>query len=119
MNKLILVAVAALTAGAFGVGAANSAQTAGGDFAKADANHDGFVDMTEAQGVFPNLTQDIFTKADANGDGKLDEAEYGNLQGLAGGPGDTTNGASSSSAASPGASASVSAPASASAATGG
>ena len=99
MNKLVLVAVAALTAGAFGVGAAN-AQTAGGDFAKADANHDGFVDMAEAQGVFPNLTQDIFTKADANGDGKLDEAEYGNLQGLAGGLGDTTNGGNGSSASS-------------------
>jgi len=55
--------------------------------------------MTEAMGVYPNLTQDIFNKADANGDGKLDEAEYGNLQGLAGGLGDTTNGGSSSSAA--------------------
>ena len=97
MNKLVLVAVAALTAGAFGVGA--SYAQAGGDFAKADANNDGVVDMTEAMGVFPNLTQDIFNKADANGDGKLDEAEYGNLQGLAGGLGDTTNGGSSSSAA--------------------
>ncbi|MGN6160028.1 MAG: hypothetical protein ACTHNL_18185 [Devosia sp.] len=96
MNKLVLVAVAALTAGAFGVGA--SYAQAGGDFAKADANHDGAVDMAEAQGVFPNLTQDIFNKADANGDGKLDEAEYGNLQGLAGGLGDTTGGSSSSSA---------------------
>lgn len=110
MNKLALLAAAALTAASFGVAGA-LAQAGGTDaFAAADANKDGSVDQTEAMGVFPNLTPDLFTKADANGDGKLDEAEFGSLQGLVGAlPQSTdktgssssdsgTNGASSSSA---------------------
>ena len=84
MNKIAILAAAALTATTFGVAGA-FAQSGADDFAKADANHDGGVDLTEAQGVFPTLTQDIFTKADANADGKLDEAEFGSLQGLTAG----------------------------------
>lgn len=96
MNKLALLAAAALTATSFGVAGA-IAQAGGTDaFANADANKDGSVDMTEAMGVFPSLSQDLFNKADANSDGKLDETEFGSLQGLVGAlPADTTTASSS------------------------
>ena len=84
MNKLALLAAAALTATSLGVAGAIAQAGGTDDFAKADANKDGFVDMTEAQGVYANLTQDLFTKADANADGKLDATEFASLQGLAG-----------------------------------
>jgi hypothetical protein len=84
MNKLALLAAAALTATSFGVAGA-IAQAGGTDaFANVDANKDGSVDMTEALGVYANLTEDLFKQADANGDGKLDETEFGSLQGLIG-----------------------------------
>lgn len=84
MNKLALLAAAALTATSFGVAGAMAQAGGTDDFAKADANKDGSVDMTEAMGVYANLTQDLFTKADANADGKLDETEFASLQGLVG-----------------------------------
>jgi hypothetical protein len=84
MNKLALLAAAALTATSFGVAGAIAQAGGTDDFAKADANKDGYVDMTEAQGIYANLTQDLFTKADANADGKLDATEFAALQGLAG-----------------------------------
>ncbi len=80
MNKLTLVAVAAVSAALFGVGGAIA--QAGGDFANVDGNKDGKVDMTEAMGVYPNLTKEQYDQADTNKDGGLDEAEFGSLAGL-------------------------------------
>jgi len=82
MNKLALVAAAALTAATFG--AAAIAQDTVSSFNNADANKDGVVSWDEAFGVFPTLTQDIFNQADANADGNLDEAEYTALETLTG-----------------------------------
>jgi hypothetical protein len=99
MNKLAIVAAAALATATFGMSAA-FAQDATGDFAKADANKDGSVTLEEAMGVYPTLTQDLFTKADANADGKLDAGEFAALVGLTAGVagGNGTENASSSAA---------------------
>ena len=94
MNKLTIVAIAALSAVTFGVSGAIA--QAGGDFAKADGNKDGKVDMTEATAIYPALTQAQFDAADTNKDGGLDEAEFGTLAGT----GLTQNQNGSSSAAS-------------------
>ena len=83
MNKFAYLAVAAITAASFNV--AGALAQAGGDFAKADANNDGFVSLEEAMGVYPTLTPDLFAKADADGDGKLDPGELATLQGLTAG----------------------------------
>ena len=82
MNKLALVAVAALTAATFGTAAI--AQDAPAvdlavDITAVDTNIDGFVDLAEAQVLFPALTQEQFTTADVNADGRLDATEYGAL----------------------------------------
>ncbi len=112
MNKIAIVVAAAAATLSFGVGGVLA--QAGGDFAKADANKDGFVTQEEAMGVYPTLTADLFTKADANGDGKLDAGEFASLQGLtAGVEGNQTS--SSAADTSSGADVSVSASASASA----
>ena len=80
MNKLTIVAVAALSAAAFGItGALAQAQSG---FTNVDADHDGKVTMTEAAAQYPSLTQAQFDQADTNKDGSLDEAEYGSLAGL-------------------------------------
>jgi hypothetical protein len=109
MNKLALIAAAALTVTSFGVAGAMAQAGGTDDFAKADANKDGAVDQTEAMGVYATLTPDIFAKADANADGKLDETEFAALQGLVGGLGQSTDTTASSSAASSDASSSSSA----------
>jgi Ca2+-binding EF-hand superfamily protein len=93
MKKFALLAAAGLIATGF----ASTAAFADDSFTKADANTDGKVSMAEAMGVYPTLTQDIFNQADANKDGSLDQAEFTALEGLT--AGQTTNGASSSSAA--------------------
>ena len=99
MNKLALVAAAALSVATLG-GAAIAQDTTGGDFAKADANKDNLVSWDEALGVYPTLTQELFTQADANADGNLDEAEFTALVGLSAGldVGGATDTSSSSSA---------------------
>jgi EF hand domain-containing protein len=95
MNKLAIVAAAALAATTFGLSGA-FAQTNNDDaFQKADANKDMSVSMEEAMGVYPTLTQDIFTKADANADGKLDNAEFAALVGLSANLGGDNGGSSS------------------------
>ncbi len=87
MNKLALVAAAALTAGTFGAAAiaqeATTSET--GNFDHADANTDGVVSWDEAIGVYPTLSQTLFDQADANADGSLDEAEFTALEGLTAG----------------------------------
>ncbi|HZY69047.1 MAG TPA: hypothetical protein VFE52_10685, partial [Devosia sp.] len=87
MNKLALVAAAALSAATFGVAAIaqESDTTQAGDFDNVDANKDQLVSWDEAVGVYPTLTQDLFNQADANGDGSLDEAEFISLEGLTAG----------------------------------
>lgn len=96
MNKIAILTAAAVAAVSFGVGGALA--QAGGDFAKADANKDGFVTQEEAMGAYPTLTADLYTKADANADGKLDETEYAALLALV--PGDTNQASSMSDASS-------------------
>jgi hypothetical protein len=98
MNKLALLAAAALTVTTFGVAGAMAQAGGTDDFAKADANKDGAVDQTEAMGIYATLTPDLFTKADANADGKLDATEFASLQGLVGGMGQSTDTTASSSA---------------------
>lgn len=84
MNKLSLIAAAALSAGIFGV-AAIAQDTSGSDFTKYDANKDNLISWEEAIGAYPTLTQVIFDQADANDDGSLDEGEFTALQGLTAG----------------------------------
>ena len=98
MNKLAIVAAAALAATTFGVSGA-FAQGTDDAFTKADANKDASVSFEEAMGVYPTLTQDLFNKADANADGKLDAAEFTALVGLTAGDTGGNGGASSSSSA--------------------
>jgi hypothetical protein len=87
MNKLAIIAAAALTTVSFGAFAQDSSTT--GDFDKVDANKDAVVSWDEALGAYPTLTQELFNQADANGDGSLDAAEFTALQGLTAGLGDT------------------------------
>ena len=94
MNKLALVAAAALSAASFGA-AAIAQDTTTGDFDAADANNDGVVSYDEAIGIYPTLTEVLFGQADANADGSLDEAEFTALVGLTAGA-DTDTSSSSS-----------------------
>ncbi len=100
MNKLAIVAAAALTAGTFGMAAA-IAQDAGGDFEKFDGNKDNVISFEEAFGAYPTLTQLLFDQADANKDGTLDEGEFTGLQGLTAGSDDTGTPSSESSSVAP------------------
>lgn len=100
MNKLAIVAAAALSAAAFG--AAAIAQDSTPDFISVDANKDNLVSYDEAMAVFPTLTQITFDQVDENKDGSLDEAEFTGLIGLSagletGGGGDQSQPAPSSS----------------------
>jgi hypothetical protein len=84
MNKLSLIAAAALSAGVFGVAAIaqDSSET---DFVKYDGNKDNLISWEEALGAYPTLSQILFDQADANDDGSLDEGEFTALQGLTAG----------------------------------
>jgi hypothetical protein len=99
MNKLAIIAAAALTAATFGASAIAQDNTTG-DFGAADANKDAVVSWDEALGVYPTLTQELFAQADANADGNLDEAEFTALVGLTAGldGAETTSSEASSSA---------------------
>jgi hypothetical protein len=92
MNKLALIAAAALTAASFGAAAIaqDATQSETGNFDSVDANKDGFVSWDEALGAYPTLTQEIFNQADTNADGTLDEAEFTGLEGLTAGLDDST-----------------------------
>lgn len=54
-------------------------------FDHSDANNDGLVSMSEAQGVYNTLNIQLFNSADANGDGWLDQGEFYALDGLSAG----------------------------------
>jgi hypothetical protein len=70
--KKLLVSVLVL-----GLGASTAAMAqAASDFASVDADASSDVTLTEAQTVWPNLTQEAFAAADTNSDGKIDQAEY-------------------------------------------
>ncbi|RYE09047.1 MAG: hypothetical protein EOP22_10635 [Hyphomicrobiales bacterium] len=98
MNKLAIIAAAALSAGTFGLAAiaqdSSTATTTVSDFQTVDANKDGWVSFEEAMGAYPTLSQLIFDQADANKDGNLDEGEFTQLQGLTAGAGDATTSSS-------------------------
>ena len=98
MNKLAIIAAAALATVSFGAFAQDSSTT--GDFDKVDANKDAMVSWDEALGAYPTLTEDLFKQADANADGSLDATEFIALQGLTAGLDDsgTTSSEASSSA---------------------
>ena len=98
MNKLVIIAAAALATVSFGAFAQDSATT--GDFDKVDANKDAMVSWDEALGAYPTLTENLFKQADANADGSLDATEFIALQGLTAGLDDsgTTSSEASSSA---------------------
>lgn len=94
MNKLAIIAAAALSAGTFGLAAI--AQDAVVDkFDNADANNDEIVSFEEAMGVYPTLTQVLFDQADADKNGTLDEGEFTGLVALV--PDDGTTSSESSS----------------------
>jgi len=94
MNKLAIIAAAALTAAMFGASAIAQETTTVVDFATADANKDAIVSWDEALAVYPTLTEDLFKQADANADGNLDEAEFTALVGLTAGADATTTSSS-------------------------
>lgn len=107
MQKIAILAAAAATLMSVGIGGALAQNNSNEDFNTADANHDGFVTMEEAMGIYSTLTPDLFAKADANGDQKLDEAEYSALVGLTAAiTGDKADSGSSASGADTGASSS-------------
>lgn len=85
MNKLAIFAVATMAAASLGTAGA-LAQSAG-DFQRADGNNDGIVTPTEAMGMFPTLTPELFRQADSNHDGHIDEPEWGLLQAVMGNTG--------------------------------
>ena len=78
MNKLAIIAAAALTAATFGAAAIAQESSGTADFGAADANKDGVVSWDEAFGIYPTLTQEIFGQADA-------KAEFTALVGLTAG----------------------------------
>ncbi len=95
MNKLALIAAAALTAATFGGAAlAQDANATTPDFKTVDANVDGMISWEEAFGAFPTISEDLFKQADANGDGSLDEGEFANLVALVPGATDDSGPAS-------------------------
>jgi len=90
MNKIALIVAAVGVAGFTGGAFAQSSASPGAGapaFDVADANHDGFVDLTEAQVAYPGLDQKNFDQVDTNKDGKLTADEYNQL----GGEGQYTN----------------------------
>ena len=70
--KKLLVSVLVL---GLGVSTAAMAQSAT-DFAAVDADASGDVSLTEAQAIWPDLTQEAYTAADTDASGSLNQAEY-------------------------------------------
>lgn len=80
MNRIAFVTAIALAVGGIGgVAMGQDAPAVAVDITTVDTNTDGFVDLAEAQVLFPALTQEQFDAADINVDGKLDATEYGAL----------------------------------------
>ena len=81
MNKLALIAAAAMTVATFGA-AGVLAQSASDDFSKTDTDANSAVSFEEAIVTYPTLTQALFNQADTNKDGSLDASEFEALVGL-------------------------------------
>jgi len=75
MKKIVLSSLVVL-----GLSTAAFAQDAAApDFATADADASGGVSLTEAQALWPDLTEDAFNAADADANGELSEEEFTTL----------------------------------------
>jgi Skp family chaperone for outer membrane proteins len=70
--KKLLVSVLVL---GLGVSTAAMAQSAT-DFAIVDADASGDVSLTEAQAIWPDLSQEAYAAADTDQNGSLNQAEY-------------------------------------------
>jgi hypothetical protein len=70
MRPILLASIAAALV------AATCAPAGAVAFARADANHDGFVTYEEAVRVFPRLAPVHFRKSDPDGDGVIDQGEF-------------------------------------------
>ena len=73
--KLVLVAIAAVSALQVGSVYAENEMGHGEMFKDADTNHDGKVSMDEFKAEHEKHMQEMFKKLDTNGDGFIDEAE--------------------------------------------
>lgn len=75
-----------LTASALLVAGLSTTAMAGDSFFRnSDANNDGVISMSEAQGIYNTLNIQLYNSADSNGDGWLDEGEFYSLGGLSAG----------------------------------
>jgi hypothetical protein len=74
-----------LTASAMLIAGLSTAAMADDFFRSTDANNDGAVSMSEAQGIYNTLSLNLYNSADADGDGWLDESEFYSLGGLTAG----------------------------------
>ncbi len=63
-----------ITVAAIGMSTAAFAQAP--IFSEADTDMSGGVTITEAQALWPEMTQEEFDAADTNADGQLDQAEF-------------------------------------------
>jgi len=77
MKKIILSSLVVL-----GLSGAAFAQAAT-DFATVDADASGGVSLTEAQAVWPDLTEDAFNAADADASGELSADEFATISAAA------------------------------------
>jgi hypothetical protein len=83
MNKIALLAAAALTVGSLGIAPALAGTS--DPFSFADGTKDGLINYPEAIGAFPTLSLNLFDVADENGDGVLGNGEFISLEGLTAG----------------------------------
>jgi len=77
--------LAILSASALLVAGLSTTAMAEDFFRNSDANNDGVISMSEAQGIYNTLSLNIYSSADENGDGWLDEGEFYSLGGLTAG----------------------------------
>ena len=70
MKKLLI------TVAAIGMTSATFAQAMAPTFAEVDTDMSSGVTITEAQAVWPDMTQEAFDAADTNLDGQIDQAEF-------------------------------------------
>ncbi len=80
MKTLSILAASALL-----VAGLSSTAMADDFFSSTDANNDGVISMSEAQGVYNTLNLNLFNKVDSNADGWLTEGEFYELGGLSAG----------------------------------
>ena len=74
-----------LTASALLVAGLSTTAMADDFFRNSDANNDGAISMSEAQGIYNTLNINLFNQVDSNGDGWLTEGEFYELGGLSAG----------------------------------